>query len=150
MAEKSISGVVIAVIAAVSGIVGAVSGAVAHGLMNAYVQEKERRARAVLESFQFDQTQSPVEVFSLKQFVDEMRNLSIMRDTTVRSLAEVHRAHPGCANVLSDVCRPVFVQTIELLRDELGSGHVLPEDIDLLLRPKYEAAMKALEKGKNK
>jgi hypothetical protein len=46
---------------AVFGIIGVVICSVATGLMNAYLQEKQQRCQAALDSFKFDQANYSVE-----------------------------------------------------------------------------------------
>lgn len=72
-----------------------------------------------------------------------MRNLSIISPKTIRSFAELKRQYPNCGDNLSDSCRPFFVEHIAIMRSELGSGKVVKEDIDVVLRDKYEKAKKA-------
>ncbi|MNO09265.1 hypothetical protein D3C81_2323150 [compost metagenome] len=55
------------------------------------------------------------------------------------------RAHPECANALSNGCKAVMVETIRINREDVGSGTVSAEDIDTLLTPPYNRAKAAID-----
>ncbi len=134
------------ILGAVSGIIGVVIGSVATGLMTAHIQEKQQRSQAALDSFKFDQGNYPVEYIQIKQFLDEMRNLSIASSETVSKLAQLKRKYPDCSKALTNNCRAAWVESIQIMRNELDSDVVSTEDIDTVLRGKYEVAQKALER----
>lgn len=134
------------IIGAIFGIAGVVIGSVGTGLMNIYVQERQQRSQAMLDSFKFDQSNYPIEYLQIKQFIDELRNLSIASRSTIARLVQVQKKYPGCTRVLTDNCRAAYVDIIQAMRDDLGSGSVSAEDIDILLRGKYETAQQALQR----
>lgn len=143
MAEKKTRGIVIGV---VFGIVGVVVGAVATGLMNAYVQQRQQRIQATVESLTFEIGNYPLEVLWVKQFIDGIRYLSIGSSGTIAELAELARKYPKCHNNFSDECRLLYVEVVRVMRRELGSGAASAEDIEVILRPKLERAREAVQK----
>jgi hypothetical protein len=136
------------VLGASFGIVGMIVGSVTTGLMNYYGQEQERRNQAILDSYKFDQGNYPVEFLQLKQLVDEMRSLTVISASGVVQLAQIQKKYPGCVNTISEECRMAHVEIIQAMRNELGSGVVRSEDIDVILRGKYEIAQKAFQRLK--
>lgn len=138
----------IAVVAAIAGIlgavVGAVGGAVTNGLMTAHVQQEERRLTSALESFKFDETDKPVEVLQVKQFLYAQRDLSVVSATSIGRMAQAMRRYPKCWNSLADFCEDFYVEQIQIMRDELKSGQVAADDIKVLLHGKFATAGKAL------
>ena len=138
------------IVAAVFGIIGTVVGSVATGLMNAHTQREQQRMLAAMDSFKFDSGNYPVEYLQIKQFIDELRNLSIVSSGTISRLAEIQRKYPGCASELSDRCRPALVETVRVMRGELGSGPASTDDIDLILSTKFVAAKEAVRRMQHK
>lgn len=134
------------IVGAMFGIIGVIIGSVATGLMNAHVQRQRQHVQAVLNSFKFDQGNYPVEYEQLKQMLNEVKTLSTISSRTIARLAAIQRKYPGCAHSITDRCRPVFVETIQAMRDELGSGLVSNKDIDTLLSPFYETAVQAVQR----
>jgi hypothetical protein len=128
-----------------SAIFGVVVGAVSNGLMNAHIQDQQRRSQAVFETFRSEYGNFPVEYLRMKQLIDQSRDLSVMSSGALRKLADVHRRYPGCTDVLSEACKPGWVAFVQIMREELGSGYVSADDIEVSLRDKYQAAERALE-----
>ncbi len=137
----------VAVVAAVAGIlgtvVGAVGGAVTNGLMAAHVQQEERRLQWAQGSYQFTKDDS-VEESQIRLFVEQLRNLSMMSNDTVKRLADVTRRYPGCGDSYTEACKTFWVDGILAMRSELRSGKASPEDIEILLRAKYDGARSAI------
>lgn len=129
--------------AAIFGIIGVVVGSVATGLMNAHIQEKQHRVLATLNSFKFDHgNYSNIDLKS-KQLIDEVRYLSIASDEAILGLAKIKNKYPECATKLSGSCRKAFVEMIQVMRNELGSGDVGSDYIDIVLESKYTALLEA-------
>ncbi|MEX2223285.1 MAG: hypothetical protein WEG40_15955 [Candidatus Rokuibacteriota bacterium] len=137
----------IAVVAAVAGIlgtvVGAVGGAITNGFMTAHVQQEERRMKSTLESFRFDQMDRPVEFLQIKQFLDALRDLSVIGGPSIVKMAQLARRYPNCWNSLADECEEFYIQSIQVMREELKAGRVEPDDIKMLLHGKFSTAGKA-------
>ena len=148
MAEKN--GIRSLILAAVFGIIGTVIGSVATGLMNAHNQREQQRMLAAIDSFKSESGNHPVGYIEIKQFIDELRNLSVVSNDTISRLAGIQRKYPGCAAELSDRCRPMFVETVRVMREELGSGTASAEDIDLILSTKFIAAKEAAHRMQQK
>jgi hypothetical protein len=128
------------------GIVSAIIGSIATGLVNAHVEREQQRLQAVMESTRVDIGHFPIEFEQIKVFFDQVRNLSVASSDAISRLAEIHKKYPGCANNLSDRCRPLMVETIRIMRDELQSGAATSQDIDLLLYPSYLSAQQAFQR----
>ncbi len=133
-------------VGAAFGIIGVVIGSVTTGLVNAHVQDKQQRSQVALESFKFDQGNYPVEYIQIKQLIDEMRNVSIASSSTIARLAKIQKKYPNCQQSLAEECRAAFVERIQALRDELGSDTARSDDIDIVIRGKYEIAQQAILK----
>ena len=134
------------VIGAVFGIIGVVVGSAVTGLLTLYSDKEKIRLNSALDSYKFDSGQYSVDFLYLKQYIDEMKNLSILKAKTIRKLADVVRKYPDCGSALSESCRPAHVQLILIMREEIGSGDVPPKDIDVLIRDKYNKAQAAFER----
>lgn len=143
MASREMRGIVVA---AVAGILGTVVGTVSTGYMNARVQHEERRLRGVLEAFRFDQTNQPVELLQIKQFLDAMRDLSVVSNASIERMAQGVRNHPNCWNSLASACEDFYVENVQGMREELRSGHATADNIKVLLHGKFMAAGRAFER----
>jgi len=134
------------IVGGIIGIAGIVIGSVTTSLATLYSDKEKLRLTSALESYQANYGQYPIEFQHLKMLIDEMKAVATMKSETIRQLADVVREYPGCGNKLSESCRPSHVKTISIMRQEMGSGYVSPEDIDIVIGSKYEQAQKSLEK----
>lgn len=133
-------------IGTISAILGAMAGAITNGYITLYSDKEKLRLSSALESYKFDYGQYPIEFLDLKQLIDEMKSLSMLKPETISKIAGIIRDYPECGNVLSESCRPAMVKQILIMREEIGSGYASPEDIDIVLRDKYKKAQTAHEK----
>ncbi|MEQ1558515.1 MAG: hypothetical protein ABL933_06170 [Methyloglobulus sp.] len=131
------------------GVVLGVIGSVAQDLIKEHYKTKETAALALLDSIKFDRMESKdmyaKQYIDLKQFTDEVRNVSIVNAEVIKGLAQAVRNNPNCGGTLSDECRSLLVKIIQVMREELDNGEVSDEDIDLLIKGKYQKAQKAIE-----
>ena len=132
-------------IGSIFGILGAVIGAWVNGLMNSHVQNEQQRMKIAIESFKFDSGNYPPGFLDIKQLIDEAQNLSMVNAKAISRLAEIQKRFPGCGSELSERCRPAFIQTILVMRDQLGSEKVSAEDIDVIILNKYIKAEQSLK-----
>jgi hypothetical protein len=126
-------------------VLGVVVGAVSNSLMNAHVQQEQRKLSGILESFKVETGNYPVEVMQVKQFFDQLTYLTIIPAAAVKKLAANMRRYPNCWNSLADSCKSYYVEAIRVLREELKSGDAPTEDIEVVMGPKFLQARKALE-----
>lgn len=131
-------------ITAAVGLIGAVVGIIATSYMNIYSDQKQKRYDVALQSMKYDlMDNTPVEFIDLKQLVDEVTNLSSMSEDALEESAALMRQYPHCASTLSDECRIYMVKIISIMRKELNAGYVSENDIDTILKPKYDKAIRA-------
>lgn len=133
------------VIGGLIGIVGIIIGSVTTSLTTLYSDKEKLRLTSALDSYKFDYGHYPVEFQHLKMLFDEMKTLATLKPETIRQLASVHNQYPGCGDKLSESCRPAHVKIISIMRDEMGSGYVQPEIIDIVIETKYKHAQKSFE-----
>jgi len=135
-------------IGALFGIVGVVVGSLTTGFVNFYSQEKQQQAQAILDSFKFD-TNAPVEVLQLKQFIDRTRFLSTVNGDTVAHMAQIQRKHPNCYNFSGKDCLAASVEGIQATRAALGVGPARDEDVEILLHDYYGNLQHAIKELKD-
>lgn len=131
-------------ITAAVGLIGAVVGIIATSYMNIYSDQKQKRYDVALQSMKYDlMDNAPVEFIDLKQLVDQVTTLSSMSEDALEESAALMRQYPHCASALSDECRIYMVKMITIMRKELNAGYVSENDIDTILKPKYDKAIRA-------
>lgn len=133
------------IIGAVFGIVGVFVGSISTGFFELYSDKEQRRLETGLNSYKFDYGNYPREYQDIKMFMDELQNLSIASPKTIRKLAKLKRNFPECGDNLNEVCKNYFVELTLIMREELNSGKVAREDIEMILNDKFVKAQRALE-----
>lgn len=132
------------VITTLIGFIGAAVGIITSNYMNMLSDQKQKRYDVVLQSTKFDSMENtPGEFIDIKHLVDQITNLSSMSEDSVKRTAALMRQYPNCASTLSDECRIYMVKAITIMRKELSAGQASEDDIDVMLKPKYDKAMRA-------
>lgn len=127
-----------------TGIVGALFGILTTSYVNLASDKARIRHEQIVNSNKVYENTPSHQNLHIKFLLDEIHNLEVMEPSTIKDLANLRRAYPKCGFDLSEECRPFFVDYISIMRKEFGADKANKNDIDEILKEKYDRARLSL------